>query len=103
MAALHHAGVLSKGLRLVLRLQVFALHPLYLSLPALAPINMPADIARSIDEARRELDGQAVDYERTLDLKLTIAHRIFKNIGQSELKVTQDGFESRFRAMNLSA
>ena len=68
-------------------LQVFALHPLYLSLPALAPSRMPADIAKSIGEAREELDGLAVDYERTMALKLAIARRIFHSVGQAELKV----------------
>lgn len=71
-------------------LQVFALHPLYLSLTELAPSNMPADIARSVDEARQEVDGPVVDYERTLALKLAIARRIFHTIGQAELKVLQD-------------
>ncbi len=67
--------------------QVFALHPLYLSLPAMAPSSMPTDIAKSIDEARKELDGPAVDYERTLATKLAIARRIFHAVGQAELKV----------------
>ncbi len=71
--------------------QVFALHPLYLSLSALAPSSMPADIAKSIEEARKELDGPAVDYERTLATKLAIAHRIFQAVGQAELKVPTPG------------
>ena len=69
-------------------LQVFALHPLYLSLSDLAPSNMPADVAKSIEEARQELDGPAVDYERTVDLKLTLARRIFDAAGHAELKVS---------------
>lgn len=68
-------------------LQVFALHPLYLSLPALAPASMPADITSSIDEAREELDLPAIDYEKTLALKLAIARRVFHTAGQAELKV----------------
>lgn len=52
---------------------------------------MPADIAKSIEEARKELDGPAVDYERTLATKLAIAHRIFQAVGQAELKVPTPG------------
>ncbi|CAL5220743.1 g2802 [Coccomyxa viridis] len=75
---------------------VFALHPLYLSLSALAPSSMPADIAKSIEEARKELDGPAVDYERTLATKLAIAHRIFQAVGQAELK--SPGFQQFYKA-----
>ena len=69
-------------------LQVFALHPLYLSLSDLAPTNLPDDIAKSIEKARQELDGPAVHYERTVDLKLTLARRIFDAAGHAELKVS---------------
>lgn len=69
-------------------LQVFALHPLYLSVPALAPSGIPADIAKSIEEARQELDKPAVDYERTLELKLSLARRIFEHSGCAEIQVS---------------
>ena len=68
--------------------QVFALHPLYLSVSALCPSGMPADIAQSIEDARAELDQEQVDYERTLDLKLGLARRIFDRSGSADIKAS---------------
>ncbi|PSC73748.1 4-alpha-glucanotransferase DPE2 [Micractinium conductrix] len=55
---------------------VFALHPLYLRLQALAE-PLPADIAAEIEQARKQLDGKEVDYEATMEAKLRIAREVF--------------------------
>ena len=68
--------------------QVFALHPLYLSVSALCPGGVPADIAQSIEDARAELDQEQVDYERTLELKLGLARRIFDRSGSADIKAS---------------
>ena len=68
--------------------QVFALHPLYLSVSALCPSGVPADIAQSIEDARAELDQEQVDYERTLELKLGLARRIFDRSGSADIKAS---------------
>ncbi len=73
---------------------MFALHPLYLSLADLVPTNMPVDIAKSIAEAKHDLDGPAVDYERTVALKLALARRIFDAAGHAELQVSCVGSQS---------
>lgn len=67
--------------------QVFALHPVYLSLTAMAPDKMPHDLAQRIKEARVQLDKQDVDYEATLATKLTIAQDLFDQQGAAELEV----------------
>lgn len=67
---------------------MFALHPLYLSLTALAPSGgMPGDLAKKIAEARTRLDAPAVDYEGTLAAKLAIARELFDRQGRQELEV----------------
>ncbi|GJP48467.1 hypothetical protein CLOM_g7745, partial [Closterium sp. NIES-68] len=58
-------------------LSVFALHPLYLRLQALAP-NLPPQIQAEIESARAALDGEAVDYEATMSAKLRIARAVFQ-------------------------
>lgn len=68
--------------------QVFALHPLYLSVSALCPGGVPADIAQSIENAQAELDQEQVDYERTLALKLGLARRIFDRSGSADVKAS---------------
>ena len=47
---------------------------------------MPADIAESLEDARAELDQEQVDYERTLELKLGLARRIYDRSGSAEIK-----------------
>ncbi len=66
---------------------MFALHPLYLSLGALAPKDMPAELAERIQKARVELDQRDVEYEQTLATKLDIAREIFNQRGPGELEV----------------
>ena len=66
--------------------QVFALHPLYLSLDALSA-SMPADIQEQIDSARTELDQPSVDYEATMSVKRRIARALFDMQGETTLKV----------------
>lgn len=71
--------------------QVFALHPLYLSLRALAPDgSMPAETARKVEEARARLDLPEVDYEGALAAKLEIAREVFEQRGRRELEVCRD-------------
>ena len=73
-------------------LSVFALHPLYLSLPALLQGSPPgaavSAFAADIESARATLDGARhngthadVDYEGTMAAKLGIARRIFDALG----------------------
>jgi 4-alpha-glucanotransferase len=70
--------------------QVFALHPLYLSLRALAPEGgMPRDLAREITEASARLDLPEVDYEATLSTKLELARAMFERWGREELRVSR--------------
>lgn len=64
---------------------VFALHPLYLRLQALAD-DMPEDIAADIEAARRALDLEdGVDYEGTMEAKMRIARAVFDRRGQADL------------------
>jgi len=65
---------------------VHALHPLYLSLDALAP-DMPERLAARVAEARAALDQPAVDYEGTMAAKLGIARALFDCRGAGELEV----------------
>ena len=67
--------------------QVFALHPLYLSLNALAPKDMPEELAERISEARAQLDQREVEYEQTVATKLAIARELFDRRGRAELQV----------------
>lgn len=69
-------------------MQVFALHPLYLSLNALAPKDMPEDLQQRIQKARTELDQRDVEYEQTLTTKLLIARELFNRRGAAELEVS---------------
>ncbi len=63
-----------------------ALHPLYLSLDALAP-DMPERLAARVADARAALDQPAVDYEGTMAAKLGIARALFDCRGAGELEV----------------
>jgi 4-alpha-glucanotransferase len=65
---------------------VFALHPLYLRLQALAD-ELPADIAAEIEEAQRALDlEEGVDFEATMKTKLRIARAVFDRCGAADLE-----------------
>ncbi|CAL8472202.1 g11744 [Coccomyxa elongata] len=75
---------------------VFALHPLYLSLSALAPKDMPEELAERIQQARVELDQRDVEYEQTLATKLAIAREIFNQRGPKELESAD--FKAYFEA-----
>ena len=66
--------------------QVFALHPLYLSLDALSA-SMPAAIQAQIDSVRKELNQSAVDYDATMAAKKQIARAVFDLQGESTLQV----------------
>lgn len=66
--------------------QVHALHPLYLSLDALAD-DMPSDLRDRIAEARSALDQPAVEYEGTMAAKMDIARALFDRQGASQLEV----------------
>ncbi|KAJ8770417.1 hypothetical protein K2173_015031 [Erythroxylum novogranatense] len=57
-------------------LSVFALHPLYLRVQALTE-NLPEDIKKEIQEAKKQLDRKDVDYDATMATKLSIAKKIF--------------------------
>eukprot|EP00252_Welwitschia_mirabilis_P024591 TRINITY_DN7346_c0_g1_i1.p1 TRINITY_DN7346_c0_g1~~TRINITY_DN7346_c0_g1_i1.p1 ORF type:complete len:954 (-),score=162.82 TRINITY_DN7346_c0_g1_i1:275-3136(-) len=57
-------------------LSVFALHPLYLRVQALSQ-NIPDNIKQEIDKAKVDLDLKDVDYETTMNTKLSIAKKIF--------------------------
>ncbi|KAG5395612.1 hypothetical protein IGI04_017426 [Brassica rapa subsp. trilocularis] len=57
-------------------LSVFALHPLYLRVQALSE-SLPADIKEQIEKAKKQLDKNDVDYEATMETKLSIAKKIF--------------------------
>ncbi|XP_010525431.1 PREDICTED: 4-alpha-glucanotransferase DPE2 isoform X2 [Tarenaya hassleriana] len=57
-------------------LSVFALHPLYLRVQALSE-RLPEEIKQEIDKARKQLDKRDVDYEATMETKLSIAKKIF--------------------------
>lgn len=57
-------------------LSVFALHPLYLRLQALSD-DIPSDIQAEIDHAKEELNLPAVDYDKTVNFKLSIAKKLF--------------------------
>ncbi|KAL2630387.1 hypothetical protein R1flu_015073 [Riccia fluitans] len=58
-------------------LSVFALHPIYLRLQALSK-KLPNDIKEEIEDLRRRLDLKEVDYEATLEAKLTVARKVFE-------------------------
>lgn len=74
-------------------LSVFALHPLYLRVEALSE-NIPADIKQEIDQARMKLNGKHVDYEATMDAKLSIAKRIFAR--EKEISLNSSSFQKFF-------
>eukprot|EP00897_Mesotaenium_endlicherianum_P007076 jgi/Mesen1/6397/ME000329S05559 len=58
-------------------LSVFALHPLYLRLQALSK-SIPEDIQEKIDTCRAKLNEEpAVDYDGTMQAKLSIAKELF--------------------------
>ncbi|KAJ8449740.1 hypothetical protein Cgig2_001396 [Carnegiea gigantea] len=57
-------------------LSVFALHPLYLRVQAISD-NIPKEIKQEIAKAKEKLHLKDVDYEATMDAKLTIAKKIF--------------------------
>ncbi|XP_047332614.1 4-alpha-glucanotransferase DPE2 [Impatiens glandulifera] len=64
-------------------LSVFALHPLYLRVQSLSE-NIPEDVKIEIQKARELLNGEAVDYEATMETKLSIAKKIF-NLEKSSI------------------
>ncbi|XP_010508798.1 PREDICTED: 4-alpha-glucanotransferase DPE2 [Camelina sativa] len=57
-------------------LSVFALHPLYLRVQALSEC-LPDAIKEEIEKAKKQLDKKDVDYEATMESKLSIAKKIF--------------------------
>ncbi|CAL1385793.1 unnamed protein product [Linum trigynum] len=57
-------------------LSVFALHPLYLRVQALSA-NLPEEVKKEIQEAKKRLDGKDVDYEASLATKLSIAKKVY--------------------------
>uniref|UniRef100_A0A1J3EMA5 4-alpha-glucanotransferase n=1 Tax=Noccaea caerulescens TaxID=107243 RepID=A0A1J3EMA5_NOCCA len=57
-------------------LSVFALHPLYLRVQALSE-RLPEDVKAEIQKAKKQLDKKDVDYEATMETKLSIAKKIF--------------------------
>lgn len=63
-----------------------ALHPLYLSLDALAH-DMPGDLQGRITEARAALDQPAVEYEGAVAAKVGIARALFDRQGASQTEV----------------
>ncbi|KAF9599354.1 hypothetical protein IFM89_036811 [Coptis chinensis] len=74
-------------------LSVFALHPLYLRVQALSE-KIPLEIKQEILEAKERLDGTVVDYEATLDTKLSIAKKIY--FLEKELILTSTAFQKFF-------
>ena len=48
---------------------------------------MPEGLASKISKARRTLDQPAVDYEGTMDAKLSIARELYDATGHRELQV----------------
>eukprot|EP00698_Gefionella_okellyi_P004379 TRINITY_DN14049_c0_g1_i1.p1 TRINITY_DN14049_c0_g1~~TRINITY_DN14049_c0_g1_i1.p1 ORF type:complete len:1082 (-),score=226.96 TRINITY_DN14049_c0_g1_i1:85-3183(-) len=58
-------------------LSVFALHPIYIDLEDDALQPLPADIVSDIQMARKQLEGEKVDYENTLTTKLALLRRIY--------------------------
>ena len=68
---------------------MFALHPLYLRLDALAD-KMPQDLQDRINAARLDLNGSAVDYEKTMAAKLAIARSVFDRFGDGDIQVLND-------------
>eukprot|EP00898_Chlorokybus_atmophyticus_P004883 jgi/Chlat1/5396/Chrsp35S05221 len=69
-------------------LSVYALHPLYLRLQALAP-DLPTDIREEIESARKELDQEHVDYEKTMQTKLRIARKVYDLHKGSDLETDE--------------
>ncbi|WOK96012.1 4-alpha-glucanotransferase DPE2 isoform X1 [Canna indica] len=57
-------------------LSVFALHPLYLRVQALSQ-DIPQDIKEEISRVKEQLDKKAVDYEATMEAKLSIAKKVY--------------------------
>ncbi|XP_024016763.1 4-alpha-glucanotransferase DPE2 isoform X2 [Eutrema salsugineum] len=57
-------------------LSVFALHPLYLRVQALSE-RLPESIKEEIQKAKKQLDNKDVDYEATMETKLSIAKKIY--------------------------
>lgn len=74
-------------------LSVVALHPLYLRVQALSD-NIPEEIKQEIQRARELLDGKDVDYEATLDTKLSIANKIF--VLEKDLTLNSSSFKNFF-------
>lgn len=74
-------------------LSVFALHPLYLRVQALSE-NIPEDIKREIEDARKRLDLKDVDYEATLETKLSIAKTMFAL--EKDLILSSSSFQKFF-------
>ncbi|KAI7733269.1 hypothetical protein M8C21_007244, partial [Ambrosia artemisiifolia] len=72
-------------------LSVFALHPLYLRLQRLSD-NIPDDINQEIQRAKKELDGKNVDYDATMNTKLSIAKKIFDL--EKDLILNSDSFKN---------
>lgn len=58
-------------------ISVFALHPIYLSLPALVSGRGPRDFMEAVDAARRKHLQTDMDYEVTLDDKLRLARTVY--------------------------
>ncbi len=73
-------------------LQVFALHPLYLSLKATLRESTP-EIEAAICAAQQKLEAlPSVDYVETKSCKLDIARRIFELQGEHDLQVHLPGW-----------
>ncbi|KAJ4828347.1 4-alpha-glucanotransferase dpe2 [Turnera subulata] len=75
-------------------LSVFALHPLYLRVQALSG-NIPEDIQKEIQAAKRQLDKKDVDYEASLAAKLSIAKKIFEL--EKDLILNSSSFQKFFQ------
>ncbi|KAF9615618.1 hypothetical protein IFM89_024714 [Coptis chinensis] len=74
-------------------LSVFALHPLYLRVQALSE-KISLEIKQEILETKERLDGTVVDYEATLDTKLSIAKKIY--FLEKESILTSTAFQKFF-------
>ncbi|GMH36293.1 hypothetical protein BSKO_04161 [Bryopsis sp. KO-2023] len=73
-------------------LSVFALHPLYLCLDKMIE-DMPEEIAAKIEDARKNLDSEVVEYEATLKQKRIIAQKIFLLNGKATIKKNPEFME----------
>lgn len=63
-------------------ISVFALHPIYLSLPALVTGRGPPGFQDAVDAARGELNQADMDYEKTLSKKLRLSRMVFDSQGE---------------------